>query len=227
MSCWALQLTTVSSPPRTSPRSLKWPAVVFRTLASTTCPRCRIPRRRRHGATWSSPSLESISWSVQFAAADPWRGVPFAMAPRAVGRTTHRDPFRLRNTVAARAARCADVCPRLIDPATFAPAPAVPQLSSDLAGTARHDAIHPFRCPSTIWETTFPIAPNPRLSSTLVCWKGHRHRRVHGSSRWTTPASRATIHSNKALHGRLRRPPPVANPLDGLQISVPKLGPMM
>jgi hypothetical protein len=153
--------------------------------------------------------------------------VPFAMAPRAVGRTTHRDPFRLRNTVAARAARCADVCPRLIDPATFAPAPAVPQLSSDLAGTARHDAIHPFRCPSTIWETTFPIAPNPRLSSTLVCWKGHRHRRVHGSSRWTTPASRATIHSNKALHGRLRRPPPVANPLDGLQISVPKLGPMM
>jgi len=40
VSCWALQLTTVSSPPRTSPRSLKWPAVVFEPW----------PRRRAPGA---------------------------------------------------------------------------------------------------------------------------------------------------------------------------------
>ena len=123
--------------------------------------------------------------------------MPFAMTPRAVGRQTHHDLSVLRKTVAARAARCADVCPRFIDPATFAPAPAVPQLSSDLAATVNHDAIHPFRCPSTIREITFPIAPNPRLSSTWVCWKGHRPGGAHAGSRWTAPASRAIIHSSK------------------------------
>jgi len=49
----------------------------------------------------------------------------------------------------------------------------------------------------TIREITFPRAPNPRLSSTRVCWKGHRPGGAHAESRWNVPAYREIIHSSE------------------------------
>jgi len=37
----------------------------------------------------------------------------------------------------------------------------------------------------------------PRLSSTWVCWKGHRRGGAHAGSRWTVSSSRAIINSSK------------------------------
>ena len=161
------------------------------------CLKHLLPRRHRHGATWSSRSPESIFSSVLFVAAARWRGVPFATAPQARGPPTHHDPLRFSPYLAARPARSGVVRSCLVHQPVFTPVPTASRRSAALLGTFCLRDSPPSGFPSSIQKITFCIAPNPRPSSTWVCWKDHRHCRANVSSRWTTPASRAIIHSSK------------------------------